>query len=139
MIPLSKLDGLSQAELLNEIDRQRRLKERAQDYPGVKKYVREVWDVDDFALSLERMLDDLDRGYSDALDGFAEWRNDRRRAKKQAKRDLILLAEAGDKRLEELQDEIENGDLTFGDLSRLKRELKALHGAVYRLWERVQA
>lgn len=114
------------------------LLERAEDYPGIVKYVQEVWDVDDLALSLENVLDDLDRGMTDVCEGYSDWLKERKKAKKQLKRDLILLAEAGDARIEELQDEIENGNLPRRDISRMQRDLKALHGAVYRLWERIQ-
>jgi hypothetical protein len=132
----------AEAKQIEEIGRrvtaELRLLERAEDYPGIVKYVQEVWDSGDLALSLENVLDDLDRGMSDVCDGLAEWRRDRKKAKKQAKRDRVLLAEAGDERCAELEAEIATGDLPRGDVSRMKRELRALTGAVYRAWERIQ-
>jgi hypothetical protein len=95
-----------------------KLLERAEDYPGVVKFVKESEGFvsfvrselsnDELAYSLEKVLDYLDRGDSTTMENFAEWRKARRKAKKRKK---VLLEAAGCWH-EELLDRLDNADMT---------------------------
>src|SRR4051812_18769723 len=60
---------------------------RAEDYPGVLKFVKSsegfghAPEPEELAFTLESILDQLDRGDTETLENFAEWRKRRRWAK----------------------------------------------------------
>lgn len=119
---------------------------RAEDYPGVLAFVKESEGFitepqgEELAFALENLLDRLERGDSEALENFAEWRKARRWKKTQKKRDLLELVSAADSWHEELKHRIE----TWDDMSRVQKaryeaELKRIAPAVDRGWKKVQA
>jgi hypothetical protein len=71
------------------------LKDRAQDYPGVWRWVRysnpEGTDPEALREELERKLNDLDRGYSDTMEYFHDFRKAERKEKRRAEKRLRLL------------------------------------------------
>lgn len=71
------------------------LKDRAQDYPGVWRWVQyshpKGIDPEVLYEELKRKLDDLDRGYSDTMEYFAEFRKAQHREKRKAEKALRLL------------------------------------------------
>jgi hypothetical protein len=64
-----------------------KLEHRTQDYPHIRDYfwlMNEGKEIvgDEYHALMTRLLDDLDRGMSDTCDGYAEYRKNRRKAKK---------------------------------------------------------
>jgi hypothetical protein len=131
------------AEIGRRVTAEIDLLNRAHDYGDVLEYVKETEGFitepqgEELAYALENTLDRLERGDSETMEFFADWRKERKRRKKQKKRDLLLLAEATDARVDELHSEIKNGDLPRGDISRMRREVKELERVLSRAWAKV--
>lgn len=70
----------------------KKLKDRAQDYPGVWQWIKisnpKGTDPEALHDELERKIDDLDRGYSETMEYFAEFRKAQRKEKKRAEKVL---------------------------------------------------
>lgn len=71
------------------------LKDRAQDYPGVWRWVRYSnppgTDPEALREELRRKLDDLDRGMSDTVEFFHDFRKAEKREKRRAEKRLRLI------------------------------------------------
>lgn len=119
---------------------------RAEDYPGVLKFVKETEGFitepqgEELAFALENLLDRLERGDSEALENFAEWRKELRWRKTRKKKDLLLLTSAADSWYEELKHRIDSwDDMTRPQRARWQAEMKRLAPAVDRAWKKVQS
>ena len=121
------------------------LLERAEEYGGVLEYVKESEGFisepqgEELAYALENTLDRLERGDSEAMEFFAEWRKAQKWKKRRKKKDLLMLAEAADHWLDELEHQLETGDMIRSDRSRMTREAKQLKPVVARVWKKVQS
>lgn len=134
-------------EFEDQLQKQERLKQRAEEYDGLLEYVNSLLDSDEYVWleegredefwdRLERTLDDLDRGMSETMEAYAEWRGKEERRVS----DLQVLFIAAHQWKSKVSGELAKPlpSLSNYDRLRMRREVTELSNALAGIYPEVQ-